>query len=263
MTLWFAATGLGLLYLAFRYNVFYALSTAVDTKGDAYGRALQHLTVGIYLAELCLIGLFSASGAQGPATIMILFLFITAGYQSYLNWVLSPLLYSFTDKLLAEDEQDALAAARMEAGESEPGHEGQPITTLIQNNLHTKDSVPKSEIELHRERGGYFAPYLFHGFKSAYPGLRAHLASGFPGRPNPVIPEGAQKKAYLNPAITKDVPILWIPKDSLGVSAEQVKDLQVVMQATDEGASFDEKGNVIWDQENLRDAPIWKERVDL
>lgn len=261
LTLLFAAAGLGLLYLAFRYNIFYALSSAVDTKGDAYGRALQHLTVGIYLAELCLIGIFAANGGKGPAQLMLLWFIITVIFQIYLNWVLSPLLYSFTDKFLAADEQDAFNAARMENGES--GFPVQSIGSLIHANLSTKESKGESWLSVHRERGGYFAPYLFHGSKSTYPALRAHLISGFPGQPVPTIPEDAKEHAYLNPAIIAPDPTLWIPRDELGISADQIKQFRTIIKVVDNSATIDKNGNVTWDQDNLKDAPIWKERVDL
>jgi hypothetical protein len=261
LTLWFASAGLGLLYLAFRYNIFYALSTTVDTKGDAYARALQHLTVGIYLAELCLIGLFAAKGGSGPTALMVILFVITTLYHIYLNWVLRPLLYSFTDKLLAEDEHDVQAAVRMENGE--PELSTQPLGSLIHDSLGTKLVVNKGELSLHRERGGYFASYLFHGAKSPYPGLRTKLNSSVPGIPGPTIPADIKRNAYLNPAITAELPTVWIPKDEYGISTEQIGELQTVIEIVDKGASLDEKGRVVWDQDHLRDAPIWKERVDL
>ncbi|PVH67859.1 DUF221-domain-containing protein, partial [Cadophora sp. DSE1049] len=246
LTLSFATAGFSLLYLAYRYNVFYAVSIAVETKGDTYGRALQQLTVGIYLAELCLVGLFNARGGRGPAQLMVLFFVITVIYQFYLNWVLSPLLNSLSDKLLADEKKRRPS-----------------ITSLIHDNLGTRDEAKQSRWSLHRERGGCFAHYLFHGIKSPYPELRAKISSAFPGQPVPNIPEDVKEKAYLNPAITAPVPILWIARDGLGVSSEQIKQLRPVIEIVDSGASFDREGNVTWNQENLRDLPLWQDRVDL
>lgn len=261
LSLLFAAIGLGLLYLAFRYNVFYALTIAVDTKGDAYGRALQHLTVGIYIAELCLVGLFAGNGGKGPSQLMMIFLIITVVYQLYLNWVLSPLLNSLSDKLLAFDEEEALEDGRMESGETDRPEPN--ISTLIKNNLGTIQGARKGKFSLHRDRGGYFAPYLFHGSKSSYSSLRTQLANAFPSLPAPGISDYAKSAAYLNPAITAAVPKLWIAKDGLGVSKEQIRELRSLIEVVDEGASFDGKGNVIWDQDDLGAAPIWEDRVEV
>lgn len=83
----------------------------VDTKGDAYGRAMQHLATGVYLSELCLIGLMAARGAQGPTALMVLLLILTIIYQTYLNMVLTPLTNTLSDELMAEHEEEALARA--------------------------------------------------------------------------------------------------------------------------------------------------------
>jgi hypothetical protein len=49
---------MGLIYVAYRYNMIYIFHTQIDTKGACYARALGQLMVGVYLAELCTLGLF-------------------------------------------------------------------------------------------------------------------------------------------------------------------------------------------------------------
>jgi calcium permeable stress-gated cation channel len=44
---------------------------------------------------------------------------------------------------------------------------------------------------------------------------------------------------------------------------KQIKEIRPVVDIVDRSASLNRKGDVIWDQDNLRDAPIWKDRVDL
>ena len=68
-----------------------------QTKGRVYPRALQQLFVGLYVAEVCLIGLFAISsgtsvGALGPLILMIIFTIFTALYQVSLNSALTPLI---------------------------------------------------------------------------------------------------------------------------------------------------------------------------
>src|SRR5690606_1633031 len=48
-----------LLYFAYKYNLLYVYATNVDTKGAVYPRALYQTLTGVYLAQLCLIGLFA------------------------------------------------------------------------------------------------------------------------------------------------------------------------------------------------------------
>jgi len=221
---------------------------------------MQHLSVGVYLAELCLIGLFAAGGGSGPLQWMILLFALTVVYHTYMNWVLAPLENTLSDDLMAEDEEDARAQASLEDGGE-------------QSNGSARDDGPKPSIEptgsgwlgklaAHRNRGGFFAPFLFHGSRSSYPALRAQLRSSFPGQHLPSLPEDVARDAYLNPVITARTPKLWIVRDEIGISKEEVEKSEKVIEITDEGARFDEKGRIVWDQEKVREAPIWKERVE-
>jgi len=252
--------GIYFLYLAFRYNVFYVLTMAVDTKGDAYGRALQHLSVGIYLAEICLIGLMTAQGGEGPAKLMLILLILTVIYQTYLNMILAPLTNTLSDELMAENEEEALAHAN-DQGATVP-------IDVDGDGVQPKQAGPYFEnktanaVAAHFKRGGLFAPFLFNGSKSKYPALRRQLWDAFPGQPAPEIPEETLKHAYHHPAITAKPPTLWIVRDELGVSAQEIKETKKVIEISDEGARFNEKGKIEWDEDDLRQAPIWKPRVE-
>lgn len=114
LVLAFAAIGIYFFYFAFRYNLLFVSNATIDTKGRIYPRALQQLFVGLYLAELCLIGLFAIGtgtsvGAVGPMILMIIFLVFTVLYQFSLNSALEPLLY-YLPKSMDAEERSLLAA---------------------------------------------------------------------------------------------------------------------------------------------------------
>jgi len=239
----------------------------VDTKGDAYGRAMQHLSTGVYLSEICLIGLMTAKGAQGPAKLMTLLLILTAIYQIYLNLVLTPLQNTLSDELMAANEEEALAEAAQQNGsvpidpteeEEEPSvHPRAPLAA------HKHDTLP-TRILAHQRCGGLFAPFLFNGARSKYPAIRANLWDAFPGEPAPRIPDETIVHAYHHPSITAKVPKIWLARDGLGVSAQEVKELRAAgIEASDEGARIDGKGRVVWEEEkSVREMPVWEERVE-
>ncbi|KAF2452610.1 putative DUF221 domain protein [Lineolata rhizophorae] len=123
LVLGFATIGLGFLYVAFRYNVFYAVDTTIDTHGQAYGRALQQLTVGVYLSEICLIGLFAiASGSDpmssGPLILTIILFVISILYHIKMRRSLHPLTQTLPSSLLAENEAQTERERALEEGES-------------------------------------------------------------------------------------------------------------------------------------------------
>ena len=118
LVLLFAAIGLYFFYFAYRYNLMFKLNADIDTKGRVYPRALQQIFVGLYVAEVCLIGLFaigtsSSIGALGPLIMMILCLIFTVLYHGSLNTALKPLIDYLPKSLEAEErrllEEDKLA----------------------------------------------------------------------------------------------------------------------------------------------------------
>jgi hypothetical protein len=86
----FSTVGFFLLYLAFRYSSIFTLGTDVSTRGESYGRALMQLTTGIYLSELCLIGLFgigtgNTTASIGPLVLMVVLLVATILWHIWLK----------------------------------------------------------------------------------------------------------------------------------------------------------------------------------
>ncbi|KAK3323431.1 hypothetical protein B0T19DRAFT_463064 [Cercophora scortea] len=111
----FAIITFSLLWVAHRYNMLYVTRFRTDTGGVLYPRAINQTFTGLYVMELCLIGLFFlAEDAQGTnvcfpqAIIMIVALVLTALYQYLLNSSFGPLLrylpITFEDEAVLRDE---------------------------------------------------------------------------------------------------------------------------------------------------------------
>lgn len=92
-----------LFWLVYRYNTLYVTKFRFDTGGLLYPRAINQLFTGLYVMELCLIGLFFlvrdaapdgravGTPCKGQAIIMIVVLFCTIIYQILLNRAFGPL----------------------------------------------------------------------------------------------------------------------------------------------------------------------------
>lgn len=74
------------------------------------------------------------------------------------------------------------------------------------------------------------------------------------------VTEQLEGEAYFPPAITSQPPLLWIPRDQAGVSAQEVAQTGKVIPITDEGCELNEKNKLVWDQDGAR-PPIWDEKV--
>jgi hypothetical protein len=100
----FAGLGMAFVHFVYKYNLIYAYDADVDTKGLLYPKALMQLFIGLYLAEICLVGLFALNSAFGPLLLMILFLVFTAMVHISLSDALGPLLNNLPRTLALQDQ---------------------------------------------------------------------------------------------------------------------------------------------------------------
>ena len=246
LILGFATIGLGLLYIAFRYNMIYCQdSSQTNTDGRAYAKAIQQLTTGVYIGAVCLIGLFSiatasSSKAAGPLALMIVFLVLTAVFHFVLNRTLVSLEKNISHEMDPEmmppsngdDKQGTVTEARLPS----PNVNNKPTNFLVK--LLFVPPLPT------------FDPYLMTPGADYTPEIR--------------------REAYLNPAIWKPKPKLWIVHDEMGISTREIAETSKVIEVSDAGAWFDEKGKVNTilskasdkDDANLaKDAYVWEDPV--
>ena len=245
LVLGFATVGLFIYYLAYRYQLLYVCQAKVDTKGEAYKRALQQMPTGIYLAELCLIGLFGARKAYVQSTLMILTLIFTAGVNLTLDRMLRALeLYLGVD---VWTEQEPMLAEE----------DGLPTDDIAA--LHAASHARR----LGLKKLPYPAPKILSDFfdsiiSNARDEVKAWTYDPAPSEDEaPPMKEDELEKVYLSPAWTSKTPKLWIPRDKLGVSKQEIQDNGAAgITTADQSAEIDENGKLHWDR-RFENVPIW------
>ncbi|KAL8938789.1 MAG: hypothetical protein Q9211_003040 [Gyalolechia sp. 1 TL-2023] len=161
----FNITTFSLFWLVYRYNTLYVTKFRFDTGGLLFPKAINQLFTGLYVMELCLIGLFflvrdsDADGnsvgtpCKGQGIIMIIVLILTALYQFLLNNAFGPLFrylpITLEDDAVARDEEFARAQEkrwRLADGE----REGDNINDLLEERERRslEESKKAEEIEL-------------------------------------------------------------------------------------------------------------------
>lgn len=256
----FAAIGLFLFYFAYRYNFLYVYDTGVDTRGAVYPRALQQIFVGLYIAEVCLLGLFATrlntNGAIGPFVMMILLLIFTALFNIGLNSALEPLIKYLPKSLEAEErlsllqvQQDKSTVARA-TDEDDEKH----LNNGVHNNgVHT-NGVHTNGVHLHQEAAPHKKPNMITKF------LKPHIYNDYHTMRRLVpdlvpdsdeIDEGMERDAYLPPSVWSEIPQLIIPRDDLGVSRQEISQTPKMIPITDEASTLNEKGKIINDDEAM------------
>lgn len=81
----FAAVGFFLLYIAWLYTLTYVQAQGSDSRGQNYPRALFHTIVGLYLGQVCLLGLFAVGKGWGPIVLQAIGLAVTVIVHIHLN----------------------------------------------------------------------------------------------------------------------------------------------------------------------------------
>lgn len=260
LVLGFATIGLYLFYFAYRYNLLFVNTSAVDTKGLVYVQALQHTTVGCYLICLCLIGLFAIRTAIGPLILMIVFLIFVILYHFSLTAAIGPLLYYLPKSLEAEEE--ALMAAERGNAPTISATPGSKTATSSSNGAHPASSETDEKTVLSspppHKKPGLLAKFFRPDKYTDYATMRRLVPLEFELGYTPEI----ERNAYYNPAVTSEPPLLWIPRDEMGISRQEVAHTAKVLPITDDGAHFDEKGKIVWDAEGTEGRPpIWEPKT--
>lgn len=257
LMLFWSTIGLGLFYLAYRYNLLFVSDTAVDTQGLFYPRALKQLFVGIYLAEVCMVGMFAVSKAIGPCVLMAIFLVFTVLFQISLGKALNPLLYSLPRTLQIEEEAHQEHLSATESGDQVDGAAQNEASNGARKTKGMKMLAPGGSEPGVQKQGNFLSKFLKPWIYADYWTLR-NLVPQNGGLPT--YDEATESNAYWHPAATSETPILWIPEDIAGVSKQEVAETSRVIPITDEGSRLDEKNKLVWDTEGAR-PPIWSEKV--
>lgn len=228
----------------------YVLQPKVDSKGECYGRALQHLLTGIYLSELCLIGLFGARKAAGPSTLMIILLVATIVYHS----ILSRILTSVKANLAVNEEGETVPLLAAEEGHAE------------HIERHASRSKP---VDIGLSRLPSFVAEPIARTVESYIASTQNTVRSWMNDPSAREDEDEvhytdeeMRTAYLNPALTSKTPKLWLVKDEVGVSKHEIEENEAVgISATDDGAFLDSQNRIRWAQDDFSKIPIFKTPV--
>ncbi|KAI0485274.1 hypothetical protein GGR56DRAFT_662999 [Xylariaceae sp. FL0804] len=252
LMLGFATIGLSLFYLAWRYNIFFVTDTKIDTRGLIYPRALKQLMVGVYIAELCMVGLFAVSVAIGPLILMIVFLIATALYHVTISSAIEPLLYNLPRTLETEE-----AGLREEFIAMKHSSETNGQEDLKNGSAPTHSSAGGPQAG--GKKVGLFAKFLKPWQHCNYETMRRLVPHDSLDAEH-LYAEEVERDAYYPPSVTSPTPLLWIPEDPCGISKQEVRDTGRVIPITDEGCTLDDKNKLEWDTEAVR-PPVWEEKI--
>ena len=184
---------------------------------------------------------------------MIVYAIFLILFHISLNSAIDPLLMYLPKSLQAEE--DSLLA--LEDGGHTNGdnmHDSKGITaTSSVATAENGKSMPPAPHKQPNFITKFMSPHVYTDYHT----LRRLVPRGFA---DIAYEPEVERDAYYDPAISSPAPILWVPRDEMGVSRQECHHSNKVVHMTDEAASFDEKGNITWDHESAR-PPIYEEKV--
>ncbi|CAM1502355.1 Fc.00g043390.m01.CDS01 [Cosmosporella sp. VM-42] len=215
----FAIISFSLLWLAHRYTMVYAARFEHDSGGVLYPRAINQTFVGIYTLELCVAGLFfmvEDQNATRSCTTHGGALLLTIAYQVLLNLVFSPLFRSLPitleDEAVLRDEafRRAQEAATRESTDRfehrGPAVRGAISEKLKRNEAGSSTRLPRSFIQEEAIRDALYRDSADE-MKDLDPQSRDSLTC----------------QAFQHKALRSRPPVVWIPRDDLGISEDEIR----------------------------------------
>ncbi|PKX88197.1 DUF221-domain-containing protein [Aspergillus novofumigatus IBT 16806] len=230
----------GLFWFVYRYNTLYVTKFRFDTGGLLFPRAINQLFTGLYVMELSLIGLFflvrdvdGNVACEGQAICMIVVLILTIGYQILLNEAFSPLIRYLPITL----EDDAAHEIELKNIEANSGRRASTQTGTLHNSRHHSWADRSS-----KTRSKYFGTHssgsvptlqrvrekITHDAEAQGPptGKIGHaLFAGIHDELEDLTPDERDQltqRAFQHDALRAKRPVIWIPRDDLGVSDDEI-----------------------------------------
>ncbi|KAB8300817.1 hypothetical protein EYC80_002745 [Monilinia laxa] len=252
LVLGFATIGFAILYLTVRYNMLFVLSNDVDTKGLSYAKALQQLMVGVYISEICLLGLFAINTTIGPIVLMGVFLVFTAIYHGAMRHTAKNLIMHIPQP--AGDGQLSLFMSPAINVNDPAKPDDIPLTEVENHAQEPRDCTVDSEAF---RNGLLFKFFDSQIFRTDWPDDKFTFHS----QEAPIYGEDARTEAYFNPAMISPAPMVWIVKDVMNISAKEVEDTHRSIRISDAHATFNGLGDIEWDQERFDQVPIGEDKI--
>lgn len=268
----FMALAYGCIYVAYLHNLLFVVGPS-EGRGIYYPRAIYQTFTGLYIAEVCLLGLFVVAKAWGPLVLMAFLIALTIFAQSILQKAFMPLVGNLPRDLLRETANRVTSFNPASLVTKNVPHEKQGNTT--RNESISSGAVQvTSESNLESAETGHNNPLKDLSFMTRY--FKPHLYLDPITIQNEFLTKRFHEPAYdltveeesslfASPALTSENPLVWIPRDPYGLSEIEIQKLRNgEVNVSDEGAwiavdSSKNKSEIKWDTPEI--VPIWTKPI--
>ncbi|KAF5965303.1 RSN1 [Fusarium coicis] len=233
-----------------------SMDTDIDTDGLIYPQALKQLLFGVYVAEMCLVGMFIVSKAAGPAFLMIIFLSLTIFCHVSLVKALDPLLYNLP--LSRQFEKDRIDLSQQRKPDDGQVQNGARAMSRGASKRKTARKLAPTATGRDCNKANFVSEWLKYQTFVDYAAVKQ-----FVHHEDLMVPEyfeDAEAQAYYPPSVTSQTPSLWIPGDYAGISNNEVVDTRKIAPISNKGCHLNRRNGIQWETDSPR-PPDWREKV--
>lgn len=263
IVLLFGFVGFLVLYIAYLYNFCYVYKQKTDSKGIHYPRALYQTIVGLYIGQICLLGLFVVGKGWGPIVLQIICIGVTAFVHvnmnasfDYLNDSIIPLeamlakdgkssTNSYKNVFADEDDSSEdikeLPTKYVMRKYNKNGAKQQDVSTVVKsiqtdftyeqpNSIIEENENSITTIPLLADISDTLVdensvPYYKRFFQPHIFKSYAYCKQKLPF--SYMQEEPIDEKTYIDnyrmPSVSAECPMVWLPKDQYGFSSHFIK----------------------------------------
>lgn len=261
--LFFAAAAMFLVYIAYCHNLTYCFVEAPDSRGSHYPKALFQTFTGLYLGQICLLGLFIVGRGYGPIVMQAIGLGFTVFCHLHLKWAFERLLQvtpidcmkpldgtSATPSYLGPSDYDSKILFKKHGlASTDKLKEDQEVNSDVKRDLELSMHQGNDLVPVMADRDNksldssnflirYFRPDVYLNFN--------HSKKMIPAAYNIDAEDAEDKHAFDQPVISARMPKLWIPRDPMGWSKEEIKLNADIVEMSDINSGFNERGNIVF-----------------
>lgn len=283
LILLFATASFFLLYIAYAYNLTYVFTEVTDSRGAHYPTALFQTFTGLYLGQICLLGLFAVGKGWGPIAMQLIGIGFTVFAHVHLQEAFSHLLkvvpidcmmpldgvsetpsykgtLEYEGKVLRKRHNHKYHKENSESeheqkhkNENEHEHENENDNeTNSDGDLEKATNTVITCVPLLAEKDfkesssrNYLIRFLRPDVYLNFKESRKILPASY------FIDDGGEDAAddvhaYDLPHVGDDMDIMWLPKDPYGFSDMEIENMPSVIRASNENAGFASSNSPIY-----------------
>ncbi|KAK9766773.1 phosphate metabolism protein 7 [Basidiobolus ranarum] len=242
----FVTTYFLIFYFVYHHQFQYVYDfSKFQSGGLLFPKAIYHMFVGLYIYHLTMAGLVSAKGAYAQLIMQIILLVLTFAANLYGLRGFGPLIKFLPINIV----EDPTLIGLMENQACEEGY-AETISSMGTESNSSMIQMHKLDKHLESEKNDYHIQYNNGDNTTPRNSTCSTLnCSRRKSKHNTALPpvyNQGPDSAFLHPALREPVPVVWLPKDTLGIADREIYALEKAGQpATTEGSAINNvSGNI-------------------